>query len=290
MVDRQQLADFLRLRRAVLQPEDVGMPRSARRRTTGLRREEVASLAAMSTDYYTRLEQQRGPQPSPSILTSLARALRLTQDERDHLFVLAGHVPVPRSRRSDYVSPALMRVLDRLDTPALVVTDLGVTLAQNPMAVALLGDQTGYTGFDRFLVYRWFTRPQERNLYLEADRDHHEAQFVSQLRGALARNPDDEQVQNVVGRLLAESPEFTAAWARHAVSIKGSERKRIVSPTVGLLEVDCQSLSAEDDGQFLLVFTATPGSSDHEKMRLLSVVGDQRFAEPDLLATPAEPE
>jgi transcriptional regulator with XRE-family HTH domain len=290
MVDRQQLADFLRGRRAALQPEDVGMPPGARRRTPGLRREEVAALAAMSTDYYTRLEQRRGPQPSSSILTSLARALRLTQDERDHLFVLAGHAPPARARRSDHVSPALLRVLDRLDTPALVVTDLGVTLAQNPPAVALLGDQTGYTGFERFLLYRWFTLPQEREVYPEHDRDHHEAQFVSQLRAALARDPDEEPGHELVDRLLADSPVFAAAWARHEVSIKRSERKRIVSPAVGLIEVHCQTLTADEDGQFLLVFTATPGTNDQEKMRLLGVIGDQRFAEPELLASPSEPE
>jgi transcriptional regulator with XRE-family HTH domain len=290
MVDRQQLADFLRRRRAALKPVDVGLPPGARRRTSGLRREEVATLAAMSTDYYTRLEQRRGPQPSPSILTSLARALRLTQDERDHLFVLAGHLPPAHPRRSDHVSPALLRVLDRLDTPALVVTDLGVTLAQNPAAVALVGDQTGYKGADRFLLHRWFTRPEEREVFPEEDRPHHEAQFVSQLRAALARDPDDKRGQELVDGLLADNPAFAAAWARHDVSIRRSERKRIVSPVVGLIEVDCQTLVADEDGQSLLVFTATPGTSDQEKLRLLGLIGDQRFGDAELLASHAEPE
>ena len=154
-MDRTELANFLRRRRESLQPEDVGLAKGLRRRVAGLRREEVAGLSAMSTDYYARLEQRRGPQPSEQMVAALARGLRLTLDERDHLFRLAGHEAPARVLRSRHVSPALMRVLDRLDdTPAQVVTDLGETLAQNRLAVALLGDQTGFTGPARSGVYR----------------------------------------------------------------------------------------------------------------------------------------
>jgi transcriptional regulator with XRE-family HTH domain len=114
-VDREQLADFLRRRREALQPQDVGLPKGQRRRTSGLRREEVAALAGMSTDYYSRLEQRRAPQPSTQMVAALAQALRLTLDERDHLFRLTGHSAPSRVIRSDHVSPGLMRVLDRLD-------------------------------------------------------------------------------------------------------------------------------------------------------------------------------
>jgi len=139
-MDRAQLADFLRSRREAIQPGDVGITRGPRRRTSGLRREEVAQLTGMSTDYYARLEQQRGPQPSEQMVAAMARGLRLTLDERDHLFRLAGHTAPTRVRRSDHVSPTLMKVLDRLDdTPAQVMSDLGETLVQNRLAVALLG-------------------------------------------------------------------------------------------------------------------------------------------------------
>ena len=148
-IDREGLADFLRRRREALQPEDVGLSKGRRRRTSGLRREEVAALANMSTDFYARLEQRRGSRPSEQMVGAIARALRLTQDERDHLFQLAGHAAPPRGFRSDHVTPALLRVLDRLDTPAQVVSDLGVTLAQNPLAVALLGNLTEHTGLRR---------------------------------------------------------------------------------------------------------------------------------------------
>ncbi|MEV7908108.1 helix-turn-helix domain-containing protein, partial [Streptomyces anulatus] len=121
-MDRSSLADFLRRRREALQPQDVGLPTGARRRAPGLRREEVAALAAMSADYYTRLEQQRGPQPSEQMLASLARALRLTGDERDYLFQMAGHNPPVSVTAATHVAPALLRVLDRLDdTPALIL-------------------------------------------------------------------------------------------------------------------------------------------------------------------------
>jgi transcriptional regulator with XRE-family HTH domain len=141
-MDRAALADFLRHRREALRPGDVGLPAGVRRRTGGLRREEVAALAVMSTDYYTRLEQQRGPQPSEQMLASLARALRLTDSERDYLFRTAGHnPPTPASAATSHVAPALLRVLDRLsDTPALILSSLGETLVQNAMAAALLGD------------------------------------------------------------------------------------------------------------------------------------------------------
>jgi transcriptional regulator with XRE-family HTH domain len=277
-MDREQLADFLRRRREALQPEDVGLARGARRRTSGLRREEVALLASMSTDYYSRIEQQRGPQPSESMLAAIARALRLTQDERDHLFRLAGHTPPPRTVRSDHVSPALMRVLDRLDTPAQVVTDLGETLAQNEMALALLGDQTRYSGLARALVYRWFTDPAARAWYVEEDHDKLTRTYVAGLRIALARHPDDERALAIVAGLHAASPEFTALWDEHDVGAQIGDAKRIAHPQVGPIEVQCQRLAAESEAQILLVYTVTPGTEDAEKLRLLSVIGDQEFA------------
>jgi transcriptional regulator with XRE-family HTH domain len=130
-MDRELLADFLRARRRALQPEDVGLPRGERRRTGGLRREEVAALAGMSADYYSRMEQQRGPVPSEQMLAALARALRLSLSERDHLFGLGAHPPPRRVLREDHLSPTMMRIMDRLfDTPALVMSRFGETLLQ----------------------------------------------------------------------------------------------------------------------------------------------------------------
>ena len=166
MIDRPGLADFLRRRREALQPDDVGLPRGQRRRTSGLRREEVAGLCHMSTDYYARLERERGPQPSEQMIASIAQGLHLSLDERDHLFRLAGHRPPARGATSGHISPGLLRILDRLaDTPAEIVTELGETLRQTPMSVALTGDTTRYTGPERSIGYRWFTDPAIRTRY-----------------------------------------------------------------------------------------------------------------------------
>jgi transcriptional regulator with XRE-family HTH domain len=275
-VDRAQLADFLRRRREALQPEDVGLPPGSRRRTTGLRREEVASLADMSTDYYGRLEQQRGPQPSEQMLAAIARALRLTLDERDHLFRLSGHTPPRRSSRTDHVSPALLRVLYRLDTPAQVVSDLGEALAQNHLAVALVGDQTKYVGLERCVAHRWFLG-DERRLYPPEDHARLTRVFAAAVRGGLARNPD-EKVQALLAELLAGSDEFVQAWERHEVGLKANATKRFLHPEVGRIEVHCQTLVDENDAQMLLVYTATPGSEDAERLALLSVLGRTTFS------------
>lgn len=235
-----------------------------------------AELAGMSSDYWARLEQQRGPQPSPQVLLAVARALRLTRDERDHLFRLAGHPAPERSRRSDHVHPALLRVLDRLhDTPAQVVDDLGRTLVQNVGARALLGDQTAHTGLARSAVWRWFAGDQdERAHYPER---HHARQgrvWVADLRAALGRD-DSDPARRLVEDLLRVSPEFAEVWARHEVAVHRDQRKTLVHHELGEIDLDCQVLSTDDRSQALLVFTATPGTPDAEKLALLSVVGPQ---------------
>jgi len=159
-VQREQLADFLRRRRMAIRPAEVGLADGPRRRTAGLRREEVAMLTNMSVDYVVRLEQGRSSQPSIQMLGALARALRLTDDERDYLFHLAGHRPPPAEGVARLARAGLIRMLDLLgDTPAMVLSHLGQVLAQNRAAVLLAGDHTRFTGDRRYLVYRWFTEP-----------------------------------------------------------------------------------------------------------------------------------
>ncbi|HEV3055852.1 MAG TPA: helix-turn-helix transcriptional regulator [Solirubrobacteraceae bacterium] len=278
-MDRAELADFLRRRRETLQPDDVGLNPGSRRRTSGLRREEVAALAHMSTDFYTRLEQRRGSRPSEQTVAALARALRFNLDERDHLFVLAGHTPPPRTVRTDHVSPGLLRVLDRLETPAQVVNDLGVTLHQNALAEALVGVQTGHRGLRRSLTYRWFTDPAERRIVPEADHHLFSRRYVATLRAAHARADGDPEAAELVDHLLRESDEFAELWARHDVTLPASAMKRFVHPLVGELKLDCQILVAEDNvTERLIVFTAAPGSEDADRLKLLAVVGSQRFA------------
>jgi transcriptional regulator with XRE-family HTH domain len=279
-MDRIALADFLRRRREALQPEDVGIPAGARRRTPGLRRDDVAALAAMSTDYYTRLEQQRGPQPSEQMLTSLARALRLTRDERDYLFQVAGHnAPTPVSAAA-HVAPALLRVLDRLDdTPALILSNLGETLVQNRMAEALFGDRSGFTGLARSEIYRWFTHPAERLRYPSGDRDRQSRAQVANLRAAYGTMGRRSQAGELVRTLQKASAEFAELWERHEVAKRFEDHKTLIHPQLGPIELDCQVLFTEDQSQALLVLTAPPRTEGYEKLQLLAVLGHEHFAE-----------
>lgn len=282
-MQREQLAEFLRTRRDALQPEDVGLSRGPRRRTPGLRREEVASLAGMSTDYLNRLEQARGPQPSEQMLAALARALRLSTAERDHLFRLAGHTAPDRVGVSAHVSPGMLRIIDRLaDTPAQVIDELGETLVQTGPAKALLGDLTGATGMARSTVYRWFTDPTSREVYARDDHDERGRTFVAELRSVHARDGDRSRAGALVAALLAASPEFAAVWAEHEVAEKHPATKRFVHPDVGEFTLQCQTLTDTETGHRLLVFTAAPGTPDADKLALLTVIGTQNIGSQSL--------
>ncbi|MDX8141929.1 helix-turn-helix transcriptional regulator [Lentzea sp. BCCO 10_0061] len=277
-MDRMELAGFLRRRREELRPQDVGLPAGARRRAPGLRREEVAALAAMSTDYYTRLEQQRGPQPSEQMLASLARALRLSDDERDYLFRVAGrNAPSPQATAT-HVAPALQRVLDRLnDTPALILSNLSEVLVQNRFAEALYGDSSHFTGHARSGIYRWFTDQDERLIYPEHDRDRQSRTQVANLRAAYASMGPRSRAGELVRALQKESEEFAELWERHEVSKRFEDHKVLIHPQLGEIEVDCQALFTEDQSQALLVLTAPPRTEAFDKLQLLGVLGTEKF-------------
>ncbi|MFC4532296.1 helix-turn-helix transcriptional regulator [Sphaerisporangium dianthi] len=276
-MDRDRLADFLRTRREARQPEEVGLPRGPRRRTGGLRREEVAALSGMSADYYSRLEQRRGPNPSEQMLTAIARGLRLSAEERDHLFRLAGHAAPRRVLGGDRVNPGMTRILDRLeDTPAQVVSGLGETLRQTRLAVALLGDETAHTGMARSLYYRWFTDPAARSLHPEEDLPVHDRLIAAALHGAYTRDGQGSRAAAIVEALLVTSPRFAAIWREHPVLGPHCARKRVRHPRLGLLELHCQTLVDPDQSQTLLVYTAAPGSESEEKLQLLAELERQR--------------
>lgn len=274
-MDRALLADFLRARRQVLQPEDVGLPRGQRRRTGGLRREEVAALAGMSADYYSRIEQQRGPAPSERMLVALARALRLSLSERDHLFVLGG-IPAPRRVvRDDHVGPTMMRVVAALsDVPAIVMSRFGEALLQTRPAVALLGDFTRYSGLSRYLVYRWFTDdPQVRGLYPVEDHSLRGRVFAAEIRDAYAADPTGKAGE-IVAALLEVSSEFAEIWRLHEVGVTHHhDLKRYLHPELGELELYSEMLVDPEQCQQLLVFTAVPGSPSQGKLQMLFAVG-----------------
>jgi transcriptional regulator with XRE-family HTH domain len=280
MIDRTGLAEFLRLRREALQPEDVGLPRGQRRRTNGLRREEVAALCHMSTDYYSRLERERGPQPSHRMLASIAQGLHLSIDERDHLFRLAGHTPPTRGGSTEHISPGLLRVLDRLDdTPAEIVTELGETLRQSPLGVALTGDTTRYTGPARSSGYRWFTDPDFRRLYRPEDHGFMTRMYASGLRELVTLRGPRSRAAQLADLLLARSEEFRRVWEQHEIGVRPHEVKNFVHPQVGALELNCQRLVDPGQAHCLMVYTAVPGSESYEKLQMLAVIGAQTLSD-----------
>ncbi|GAB2627605.1 helix-turn-helix transcriptional regulator [Streptomyces capparidis] len=275
-----ELGAFLRTRRDRIRPAEVGLPQGPRRRVPGLRREEVAQLAGLSADYYTELERgsaDNGVQPSTQTLAALARALRLNSDECDYLFHLAGR-PVPPSAHgpSAHVQPALLGLLDRLsNTPARVITDLHETLVENDLARNLLGTSPAHRGPSASFVYRWFTDPQARERYPSEDHPHHSRVFVADLQAAAARRGRDAEVTKMVAVLRRRSREFAALWDTHNVAVRRMDHKKIVHPTLGIIELDCYNLLSEDGRQRLLWFTAPPGSPGAEQLELLSVIGAQ---------------
>lgn len=277
-MDREQLADFLRHRREGLRPEDVGLRTGARRRVTGLRRTEVAELTGMSADYYTRLEQARSPQPSEQMLAALARALRLTTDERDHLFRISGHNAPSRTSLDAHVAPALQRVLDRLDdTPAMVLSSLAETLVQNQLAVALFGDHSHFTGMARSAIYRWFTDASERAVYPVADQPRQGRAHVAGLRAAYGLGGPASRAGQMVRALQKQSPEFAELWEQHEVARRFEDHKILIHPEVGDIEFDCQALITEDQSQALLILTAAPRTESADKVALLRVLGQEQF-------------
>jgi transcriptional regulator with XRE-family HTH domain len=275
-MDRPALAAFLRRRREAISPSDVGLPPGVRRRTPGLRREEVAQLTGMSVDYYNRLERGHSPQPSPQLLAALARALRLTGDERDYLFRVAGH-PAPDGRTAPaHVRPGLLHLLDRLtDTPALITTDLGEILAQNAMAVTVLGDLARGAGPEASWVHRWFTDPSCRVVFPAGDHDSIGAALVADLRSAHGRRRGDPVSTALVTRLRDRSAEFAALWDRHDVAVKHTTHKRVLHPAVGLLDLDLETLHSAAGDQRILIMTAPPGSETARNLDLLRVIGSQ---------------
>jgi len=263
-VNREELADFLRNRRAGLVPAH----RTARR-TSGLRREEVAERAYISIDYYTRLEQRRGPRPSPEVASALSRALDLTPDEHEHLFHLIGHNPPrPAAERED-VDPGLSRVLHALDgNPALVVSNLGHTLLQNRLGLEFFGDQTCHTGLARSAYFRWFTMPAERSRYpadIHADQS---ATFAASVRAAADLEPHPAEAELLISALRARSAEFRRLWENHEVRLCRQETTSLLHPTAGRVDFDCEVVFSHDRRQRLLVLTPRDGRD------LRHVVGD----------------
>jgi transcriptional regulator with XRE-family HTH domain len=276
-MDVDELAGCLRAWRDRLQPQDVGLPAGAQRRAPGLRREEVAMLAGVSVDYLSRLEQGRAQHPSPSVLEPLARTLRLTDAEREHLFRVAGHQPTGRIDR--HVTPSVQRVLDRLaDVPVVVLDAAWNVVAWTPPAAALHGDYSSRHGRERNVAWQFFSGAPGR-IVRDTDEDAAmESDAVADLRDALGRYPDDPELRALIEDLRRTSERFDDAWRRRPVAQRTSSRKTIDHPQVGRLTLDCDVLTVAGSGLRLVVYTAQPGSPDESALEMVKTLGLQAFA------------
>ncbi|MGK5530380.1 helix-turn-helix transcriptional regulator [Streptomyces sp. URMC 129] len=267
------LGEFLRTRRSLLRPSDVALPEfGGRRRVAGLRREEVAQLAGVSVDYYTRMEQGRVPHPSKAVLDALARALRLTADETWHLHQLARPRTRPTGDRpagAQRVRPMLRRLLDGLtDTPAMVMGRCMDVLAWNEASSALLCDLASLTPGERNLARLTFLDPRTKELY--ADWSACARENVAYLHLEAGRRPDDPRLASLIGELSMRSEEFRRWWAEHPVRDKTSGVKRFHHPVVGDMELDYETLRVADDpDQALITYAAPPGSPSDDALRML---------------------
>lgn len=288
MVDvRSELGPFLKGRRAALSPTDLGLPEGAnRRRVRGLRREEVAQLAGVSVDYYTRIEQGRATAVSAEILDAVAGALRLNADERRYLHNMAirrpggsagpGRVcvaqPVPRQR----IRPQVQALLDGMgSTPALVLGKGQDILAWN-RALGLLWPRLEEVPEERRnLALMMFLEPAAEQLH--ADADAVREQLVAGLRAASGRDPEEPRLCSVLLELRRRSPRFRELWEARAVMERRTGRHRLLHPAVGELELGYEKLIIPavgdgDDGQELIAYVAEPGSPSEAALRI--VVGE----------------
>ncbi len=282
-MDKQELGAFLRSRRERLRPEDAGLPSGPRRRTPGLRREEVAVLAHISTEYYVRLEQGRAPRPSGEVLAGIAGALRLTDAESGHLHVLAGTAPARTGRHRRDVRPSIVALLERLpQTAGFVVSATFEVLAWNDLAAALMEDFGKLAPRDRNLARRAFLRSARPDLplYGISDAAEFRQHVVMELRATLARYPSDPAVTGLVEELRDGSPEFARLWERHDVQAAPVLTKTFRHPALGEITVDCDSLALPDRDQHLVLYSAPSGSRDAEALALLNVLGTESIDAP----------
>jgi transcriptional regulator with XRE-family HTH domain len=271
-----EFAAVLRAWRDRLSPQEAGLPPGTGRRASGLRREELATLAGVSVEYLVRLEQGRARHPSPQLLGALARALRLTEDERDHLYRVGGAAVPSDGVVSQHITPGVQRMLDRLgDVPIGVHSAAWDLLWWNPLWAALTGDPSELHGIERNVAWRHFTN---RHRVIDFDEQHAEefsSDLVADLREAVGRYPRDPGLTLLVSRLQAESPDFRHRWSMAHIARHRSSRKTATATPVGPIAIDCDVLTAPGTDLRIVIYTVVPGSQDASKLELLKVAGTQ---------------
>lgn len=277
-----QLGSTLRAWRDRLSPEAVGLSADSARRSPGLRREELAELAGLSVDYLVRLEQGRAVSPSEQVVGSLARALRLSQDERDHLHRLAGFGPPQDQRVVDDIPPSMRRLLALLgSTPVAVFAADWKLVWWNFRWAALFGEPMRIDAEERNLVRLRFPIASDRGRLtswpvIPVNAEAADRALVADLRRAAARFPDDPRVSELVAGRVAGNPRFAAFWAEAAVGRHAEDRKTIRHPDIGEVSVDCDVLTDGDTDLKVVAYTAVPGSEDEAKLARAGIISFQR--------------
>ncbi|MEU9286589.1 helix-turn-helix transcriptional regulator [Streptomyces sp. NPDC048275] len=284
-----ELGRFLHARRTQTSPAQVGLTvGTGLRRTPGLRREELATLAGISIDYYVRLERGKETRPSPSVLDALARALQLDDAEHQHLRELAAraarYAPEPPPPPSRTVRPHLKLILETMrPSPAYVISRSMDLLAWNPGGLALYAGLADWPATQRNLARYLFLHPTARTLF--PDWDYQVRGCVARLRAVAGTDPDAPDLTSLVGELLLKSPDFAKLWERYDVTGRKKTEKTFHHPQVGTLTLSGQSMHLEGTpGQRLGVYTAEPETPDHDAMLLLDMTAPQPAAHPDTKA------
>jgi transcriptional regulator with XRE-family HTH domain len=268
--DVDQLGEFLRARRRALSPERAGLVPGGSRRTPGLRREEAAMLADISVDYYERLERSRATNPSAALVTRLARALQLDDDETDFLHHLAGYPAPPPSAAERDVDPGLIFLMENLDAvPAHVLDGLTTVVAQNALSAALFGRCAGRPGREGNMAWRWFTDPRTRGHSAPEEHEEIGRGWAAELRGAVAERGSDDAADRLVEDLLEASREFAGYWATMEVTRFRTSRKTFMHPATGSLEVNCDMVLSSYGGHRLMLLRPVEGTVAQERLRRL---------------------
>jgi transcriptional regulator with XRE-family HTH domain len=263
-------------------PESAGLPVGGRRRAAGLRREELAGLAGISVDYLTRLEQGRATSPSSQVVEALARALRLSDAERELLFRLAGLAAPGDNVVSARITPSVQRLLDRLaHTPVAVYDAAWNLIVANRPYDALMGETTSLRGIERNAVWRNLIGPGSRAVDTPDGHALLQSMLVADLRMTAARYPADHELKRLIAQLTSQSPRFAELWQSNEVSSPQppTRHKTIDHPDVGLIALDCDTLTVAGDGLRIMVYTAEPGTADAERLALAIVLGTQSLVD-----------
>ena len=277
-MDSWEFGRTLRRWRDRVQPTAVGVPVGGRRRAAGLRREELAGLAGISVDYLTRLEQGRATSPSVQVVEALARALRISDAERDLIFRLAGHATPGRDVVSSRITPSVQRLLDRLaNTPVAVFDATWTLIVANAPYDALMGQTTSWQGIERNSVWRHLVGTGSRAVQTREEQAELETRLVADLRLTAARYPADQRLKQLIRDLAAQSPRFVKLWESGALEPHQDfgRHKVIAHPDVGHITVDCDTLIVAADDLRIMIYTAEPDTEDAERLALTIVLGTQ---------------